>query len=72
MLHTWGRDLCYHPHVHFLVPGGALSDDGQRWLPSRADFLVPVKAASQVFRARFLDALPEGGLAEQARQALGD
>jgi hypothetical protein len=54
------------------VPGGALSDDGQRWLPSRADFLVPVKAASQVFRARFLDALPEGGLAEQARQALGD
>ena len=46
VLHTWGRDLCYHPHVHFLVPGGALSEDGQRWLPSRADFFVPVKAAS--------------------------
>ena len=72
VLHTWGRDLCYHPHVHFLVPGGALSEDGQRWLPSRADFLVPVQAASQIFRAKFLDALAECGLAEQARQALGD
>ena len=72
VLHTWGRDLCYHPHVHFLVPGGGLSDDGQRWLPSRADFFVPVKAASNIFRALLLDALAECGLAEQARQALRD
>lgn len=44
VLHTWGRTLSYHPHIHFLVPGGALSEDGQEWLPSRADFFVPVKA----------------------------
>ena len=72
VLHTWGRDLCYHPHVHFLVPGGALSEDGQQWLPSRADFFVPVQAASPIVRALFLEALAKCGLAEQARQVLGD
>jgi len=40
VLHTWGRTLSYHPHLHFLVPGGALSEDGQQWLPSRADFFA--------------------------------
>ena len=49
MLHTWGRTLEYHPHVHYVVPGGGLSADGDRWLPSRADFLVPVKALSILF-----------------------
>jgi hypothetical protein len=51
VLHTWGRTLMYHPHLHFLVPGGALSEDGQDWLPSRVDFFLPVQAASVVFRA---------------------
>jgi hypothetical protein len=72
VLHTWGRTLSYHPHVHFLVPGGALGEDGETWLPSRADFFVPVKAASVIFRAKFLDGLAEHGLADQARQAVGD
>lgn len=43
VLQTWGRDLCYHPHVHYLVPGGGLAPDGQSWLPARPNFLVPVK-----------------------------
>ena len=47
VLHTWGRDLSYHPHVHFLVPGGGLSADGQQWLASRPTFLVPVKPLSK-------------------------
>jgi hypothetical protein len=72
VLHTWGRCLTYHPHVHFIVPGGALSQDGQEWLPSRVDFLIPVKAASPIYRAKFLDGLAESGLAEQAREAVGD
>ena len=59
VLHTWGRNLAYHPHVHFLVPAGGLSDDGQAWLPARKDFLLPVKALSKVFRAKFRDALRE-------------
>jgi Transposase zinc-binding domain/Putative transposase len=51
VLHTWPRDLHSHPHVHSLVPGGGLSADGQDWLPSRADFLGPVKPRSLRFRA---------------------
>jgi len=71
VLHTWGRDLNYHPHVHFIVPGGALSKDGQQWLSSRTDFFVPVKAASKIYRAKFLDCLDASGLADEARQAAG-
>jgi hypothetical protein len=56
VLHTWGRNLAYHPHVHALVPGGGVAKDGT-WLPSRANFLVPVKALSKIFRAKFRDAL---------------
>jgi len=46
VLHTWGRDLNYHPHLHFIVPGGATGFDGKSWLSSRVDFLIPVLAAS--------------------------
>jgi hypothetical protein len=56
VLHTWGRTLTYHPHVHYLIPAGGLADDGQTWRPARDDFLVPVKALSGIFRARFRDA----------------
>jgi hypothetical protein len=62
VLHTWGRTLDYHPHVHYVVPGGGVSADGSRWLPSRADFLVPVQALSIVFRAKFRDILDRKGL----------
>ncbi|MGI0028458.1 MAG: IS91 family transposase [Nitrososphaera sp.] len=57
VLHTWRRDLGFHPHVHFLVPGGALSADHSTWLPAREDFLVPATALSPIFRAKFRDAL---------------
>ena len=49
VLHTWTRNLLFHPHVHYLVPGGGLN--GEQWLPSRTDFFLPVKALSKLFRA---------------------
>lgn len=49
VLHTWTRNLAYHPHVHYLVPGGGLHENN--WIPSRADFFMPVKALSKLFRA---------------------
>ena len=58
VLHTWGRDLTYHPHVHYLVPAGGIGGDGE-WLPVRNNFLFPVKALSKIFRAKFRDALQE-------------
>ncbi len=60
--HSWGRTLDHHPHIHYIVPGEGLSDDSQSWLPSRADFYVPVKALSMIYRAKFRDALVKAGL----------
>ena len=57
VLHTWGRNLTYHPHVHYLVPGGGLALDGETWLPGGDRFLLPVKALSKIFRAKFREAL---------------
>jgi len=65
ILHTWGRDLNYHPHVHFLVPGGAISQDGQSWLPSRSNFFVSVHAASKVFRAKYRALMERAGLLDK-------
>lgn len=62
VLHTWGRDLNYHPHVHILVPGGAIGNDQISWLPSRVDYLVNVVAASVIFRAKFRSLMAEAGL----------
>ncbi len=62
ILHTWGRNLAYHPHVHYLVPGGGLCKDGA-WRPSRANFLLPVKALSKVMRGKFRDAFRQADAA---------
>ena len=70
VLHTWGRTLSYHPHVHFIVPGGAISEDGQEWLPSRVDFFVPVKAASVVYRAKFKTLMAQAALVDQIPESV--
>lgn len=70
VLHTWGRTLEYHPHVHYVVPGGALSEDGTQWVPSRVDFFLPVRALSVLFRAKFRDALRRAGLSDQIDPAV--
>lgn len=65
VLHTWGRHLQYHPHIHYIVPGGGLSRDRSTWVPSRANFFVPVKALSPIYRALFKDEMRQAGLLEQ-------
>ena len=57
VLHTWSRNLAYHLHAHFVVTGGGLFEDENVWLPSKEDFLVPVKALSKIFKAKFRDFL---------------
>ncbi len=37
VLHTWGRTLQFHPHIHYVVPGGSLSSEDGLWHPSRID-----------------------------------
>jgi Putative transposase len=52
VLHTWTQQLLYHPHVHCLVTGGGVSDDGANWSPARQAFLVPVKALAKLVRGK--------------------
>lgn len=60
VLHTWTRNLIFHPHVHYLVPGGGLN--GARWISARTGFFLPVKALSKLFRARFQNLLRKSPL----------
>lgn len=57
VLHTWTRQLELHPHLHCIVTGGGLASDGERWIRSRADYLLPIRVLSDVFRGKFLAAL---------------
>lgn len=53
ILHTWGQNLHYHPHIHCIVPGGGLNSLN-RWVDSRKKFFLPVKVLSRKFRGKFL------------------
>jgi hypothetical protein len=59
VLHTWGQNLMHHPHLHCVVPGGGISPDAQRWIPSRPDFFLPVRVLSRFFRRHFLELLDQ-------------
>jgi hypothetical protein len=68
VLHTWKQDLGRHVHVHALMPGGALSPDGD-WVAAKRGFLFPIEALSSVFRGKFVAALKrarQGGKLQQA------
>jgi hypothetical protein len=65
VLHTWGRQLEYHPHIHYIVPGGAFDKKSGHWHSSRPDFYVPVAALSKIFKAKFRDEMIKVGLYNQ-------
>ena len=77
VLHTWGSALTHHPHVHCIIPGGGL--DGERWVPCKRGFFLPVRVLSRLFRRLFLERLHQayrdgqlqffGHLASLAEQA---
>ena len=73
VLHTWGQNLAYHPHIHCVVPGGGLTESGN-WKQARKKFFIPVKVLSAKFRGKFLALMrkaklrfdgPTGGLNNQ-------
>ena len=65
VLHTWGRQLPYHPHIHYVVPGGAYAKADNKWHPSRLDFFLPVAAMSKVFKAKFVNEMKKSKLYSQ-------
>ena len=61
VLHTWGQNLMYHPHIHCVVTGGGLTSNG-KWRDSRKKFFLPVKVLSRKFRGKFLFFLKQARL----------
>lgn len=63
VLHTWGQNLWHHPHLHCVVAGGGMANDGGRWIACRRSrknakaFFLPVRVLSKVFRGKFLAGL---------------
>ena len=57
VLHTWGSAMTHHPHVHVIVPGGGLSEDGARWIACRPNFFLPVRVLSRLFRRLVVEML---------------
>ena len=70
VLHTWTRNLAFHPHVHYLAPGGGIAPDGRSWKPAHKNFFLPVKALSRAFRAAFQKALKKTKLYDRIPPAV--
>ena len=60
VLHTWGQNLHYHPHIHLLVTAGGMTEQGD-WKPTGKDYFLPVKALSAIYRAKCFAALERLG-----------
>jgi hypothetical protein len=56
VVHTWSRNLIFHPHLHCIVTGGGLDAEGG-WIDSYEKFLLPVDVLCALFRGKFLDGL---------------
>ena len=50
-LHTWGRDLSWHPHIHILLTAGGLNTDDE-WIPIKGDYLLPIKQVKALYRGK--------------------
>jgi hypothetical protein len=64
VLHTWGRQLQYHPHIHYVVPGGFLDSATGQWHPTSQGFYLPVRALAKLVRARFRQRMAKAGVLE--------
>lgn len=62
VLHTHGRRLQFHPHIHYIVPAGAIDRKNNYWKRKGWHFLVPEKAVARLFRRRLLASLQRMGI----------
>ena len=68
ILHTWGQNLLFHPHIHMIIPSGGLTSTG-KWQSSKKKFFIPVKVLSRKFRGKLL-AFIKNNLDASLRDAL--
>jgi hypothetical protein len=67
VLHTWGQNLLFRPHLHIVVPGGGISPDGKRWIACRPRFFLPVRVLSRLFRGLFIAYLKKAFVADKLK-----
>jgi hypothetical protein len=67
VLHTWGQNLHFHPHLHCVVTGGGLRSGDGCWISVRKSFFLPVKVLGRLFRGKFLHALGQARLQGKLR-----
>ena len=67
ILHTWTQVLTYHPHIHCIIPAGALSPDGVEWIRCKEQFLFPIDVLKKLYRGKmmayFREAVKRGDIA---------
>lgn len=63
VLHTWGQNLSLHPHLHCIVPGGGISENGKwKTAKNKGKYLFNVKVMSLVFRAKYVTLLRKSNI----------
>lgn len=73
ILHTWGQTMTLHPHLHCIVPGGGINQQGKwKTAKSKGKYLFNVKAMSKVFRGKFMALLKEKLSTEVNKQLIDD
>jgi Putative transposase/Transposase zinc-binding domain len=69
ILHTWGQNLLFHPHIHCVVPAGGLAPDRTHWIRGSDRFLLPRDVLQIVFRGKFVEGLKEAFAQKRLRLA---
>ena len=69
ILHTWGQNLLFHPHIHCVIPAGGIAPDHARWIHPRYPFFLPVKVLGKVFRGKFVEGLRRAFRSERLKFA---
>ena len=72
VLHTWGRMLPYHPHIHYIVPAGGVANDRKKWITARNSFYLPVRALSKIYRGKFKAEMKKLELINQIKPTVWD
>jgi hypothetical protein len=62
ILHTWNRDKTYHPHIHYIVPGGGITEDGFEWIPANKKLVVHTAPLAKMFRGKLVSILKKQGI----------
>lgn len=58
-LHTWGKTLILHPHLHMLITGGGI-DENNRWIKCKKGYIFPTRALMILFRSEFNNSVHQG------------